>query len=199
MKRLNLPSWNSILYPVFLLLVLTLSALYLKDPETKWCPGPHLHSVDSNTVETNFCPSACSQISQQHWVHSDTFKNKTLSLEAKNRVPLAAQYSNHCIQSLSEGQELSSFVYDFRFCFLHHAAANYIIKTSKVKQSNCSEKAHGDHLLESFSDGSHWCHPTGQGGQHVPIRANGTIKIPLYGIFDNLFGHLLWFANTCGL
>lgn len=138
--------------------------------KTKWCPGPYLHSVNSNIAEMNFCASACSQISEEHWVQSDAFKNKTQESGGHK----SSSISSHTIQItafslFSEGQELGRFVYNFRFCFLHHAAANYIIKTSKVKQSNYSEKAHGDHLLESFSDGSHRGHPAGQGRQHVPI------------------------------
>lgn len=35
------------------------------------------------------------------------------------------------------------------------------------------------HLLEPFSDGSYRSHSTGQGREHVPIWANGTVEISL--------------------
>lgn len=101
--------------------------------ETKWCPGPYLHSVNSNIVETSSVPLPavrCLKSNGSSLTHS---KTRHKSLEAKDRVPLAASCQITGYSLLSEGQELGSFVYSFRFCLLHHAAANYIIKTSKVK------------------------------------------------------------------
>lgn len=100
--------------------------------ETQWYPGPYLHSVDSNIVETTSVPLPAADVKStgSSLTHS---KTRHKSPEAKDRVPLAASCQITGYSLLSEGQELGSFVYSFGFCLLHHAAANYIIKTSKVK------------------------------------------------------------------
>lgn len=74
--KLNLAFCHAALYPVFLLLVLTLSPAKPRKP--------YLHSVNSNVVEMASCPSVCSQISKEHGVQSHTFKNKTQESVGQN-------------------------------------------------------------------------------------------------------------------
>lgn len=49
------------------------------------------------------------------------------------------------------GQGLGSFVCDFVFCSFGHAATDYGVKTSEVKQREHAEEAHGGHLQNKDS------------------------------------------------
>lgn len=64
--------------------------------------------------------------------------------------PPAASCSHYFEILFSRG--LGSFVRSSIFGSFYHAATNYVVETSKVKQRDHTEKAHGDHLLEPFGN-----------------------------------------------
>lgn len=143
-KNINGHLWNPDLHPAH-----TYSFPYGHHFSTQGirCSAiPGLHSINHLIWSWTSTPSLAVRLPKSAGPICHIQKPYT-SVHGPNTGSPPAASCSHYLEILFF-QGLGSFVCSSIFGSFYHAATNYVVKTSKVKQRDHTEKAHGDHLQD---------------------------------------------------
>lgn len=112
----------------------------------KWCPSPYLHSINNVVWSWVSTPRFAARLPESTGPSSHIQKQYISVCRPKTGSHLATRCLCYLETLFFQGS--GSFVCNFIFCSFYHAATNYGVKTSQVKQREHAEKAHGDHLQD---------------------------------------------------
>lgn len=141
-KNVNGCLWNPVLHPAH-----TYYFPYghhLTTQGIRCSPIPGLHSINHITRSWTSTPALAVSLPKSAGPIWHIQKPYT-SVRGPNPGSHPAASCSHYLEILFF-HGLGSFVCSSIFGSFYHAAANYVVETSKVKQRDHSEKAHGDHL-----------------------------------------------------